>query len=64
MPEPSNKMEGRPWLGVQFDCCHVYARVYRDREGKLYVGRCPKCFRTVRFQVGEGGSGQRFWRVR
>jgi hypothetical protein len=54
---------GRPFLGVQFDCCRVYARVYRDADGSHYVGRCPRCMRPVRFRVGEGGSGQRFWRV-
>lgn len=53
---------GRPFLGVQFECCGVYARVYRD--GDHYRGRCPKCMRTVQFRVGEGGTGQRFWRVR
>jgi hypothetical protein len=62
--EDGSGAQGRPYLGVQFDCCGTYARVYRDRDGKQYSGRCPKCLRPVRFQVGAEGSAQRFWRVR
>ena len=48
--------EKRPFLGVQFDCCGAYARVYRNKEGTAYVGRCPRCMRSVSFQVGDGES--------
>ena len=56
--------EGRPYLGVQFECCNVYTRIYRNKAGTAYVGRCPRCFRPARFKVGTEGSGQRFWRAK
>ena len=57
-------MEQRKYIGIQFDCCGVYARIYQNKEGTAYVGRCPRCLRTVRVKIGEGGTGQRFFRGR
>jgi len=54
---------GRPWLMVLFSCSNVYTRVYRDRSGRHYDARCPRCLRTMRIRVGEGGSDQRAFRV-
>ncbi|MEN1681471.1 MAG: hypothetical protein AAGJ46_17965 [Planctomycetota bacterium] len=51
----------RPYLGVTFECCGVYTRVYRNRAGDAYEGRCPKCVRPVRFAIGEGGTSNRFF---
>lgn len=53
----------RPWLGLYFRCTGQYARAYRNAEGTAYLGRCPKCGKTVRFVVGEGGSNERMFRV-
>ncbi len=56
-------MEKRKYLGIQFDCCGVYARIYQNKEGTAYIGRCPKCLRTVRIKIGEGGTTNRFFRA-
>mgnify|MGYP004103903895 CR=1 FL=1 len=53
----------RSFLGIMFDCCSVYNRVYINRAGTAYEGRCPRCRRSVRFVVGSGGSDKRMWRV-
>jgi len=55
---------GRPFLSVQFACCSVYQRIYRDPDGTHYRGRCPKCGKAVTFAVGDGGTSSRFFVVR
>lgn len=52
---------GRPFVGVQFDCCSVYSRVYINRQGTAYVGNCPRCGRRVELKIGPGGSDSRFF---
>ena len=59
-----NKREPRPFLGIWFDCCGVYGRIYKNKEGTAYVGRCPRCLRPVRARVGSEGTNQRFFRGR
>ena len=64
MPEGQTlpeKKEQRKFIGVKFNCCGVYVRVYINKEGTAYEGRCPKCFRSVKFKVGEGGTDHRFF---
>ncbi len=56
--------QGRPFLSVQFACCSVYQRVYRDPDGRHYTGPCPRCGKSVRFAVGEGGTSSRAFIVR
>ncbi|MDD3593414.1 MAG: hypothetical protein PHX18_02185 [Candidatus Gastranaerophilales bacterium] len=58
-----SEFRGRKYLGIQFDCCGVYSRIYQNKEGSAYVGRCPGCLRTVRIKIGEGGTSARFFRV-
>ncbi len=51
----------RPWVGIRFDCCNVYTRVYRNQEGTSYLGYCPRCLRRVKLRVGSGGTSSRFF---
>lgn len=55
----------RPFLGIYCTACRVYFRIYLDREGKRYQGRCPKCLRRVRAGVDpERGLRRRFFIAR
>lgn len=54
-------LRGRPWLAVQWKCCSTYSRIYRNKAGTLYEGRCPKCSRPVSVRVGPGGTSNRFF---
>lgn len=49
------------WLGIWFRCCHVYGRLYKDRSGMRYRGRCPGCGAEVSARVGSDGTSQRFF---
>ncbi len=55
--------EKRQFLGIMFECCHVYGRIYKNKEGTAYEGRCPKCFKHVSVRVGEGGTSNRFFKA-
>jgi hypothetical protein len=60
---PSAPHLHRPFIGVLFRCCNVYARAYRSPGGVVYEGRCPRCGRSVRATVGPGGVDQRFFQA-
>jgi hypothetical protein len=49
------------YLGIMFQCCSVYSRIYKNKEGNAYVGRCPCCMRQIKIAIGEGGTERRFF---
>jgi len=57
----SPSFRGRPWLAVQWKCCSVYSRIYRNKAGTMYEGKCPKCGSPVSAKVGPGGTSKRFF---
>ncbi|MCK4858430.1 MAG: hypothetical protein KAT58_10705 [candidate division Zixibacteria bacterium] len=57
------KKPERPYIGVIFKCCHIYSRVYLNKQGTAYVGRCPKCARQFRIKVSPHGSHDRFFEL-
>lgn len=44
------------FVGVMFTCCGVYGRVYKNKEGTAYVGRCPKCLKSIRMKIGKADA--------
>ena len=57
----AKKAGSRRYICVLFECCSVYIRIYRDRNGSAYIGRCPRCLRQVRVKIGQGGTDTRFF---
>ena len=56
-------LRGRPWLAIHWKCCKVYSRVYRNAQGTMYQGRCPRCGREAKVHVGPGGTASRFFQA-
>lgn len=61
---PAGSAAPRPYIGVHFDCCGVYVRIYRAPGADRYVGRCPCCGARVTAQVGSDGTTQRIFHAR
>jgi hypothetical protein len=54
----------RPWIGIHFECCGVYSRVYRRPEEPQYVGKCPSCGRALRVLVRADGVKAKIFRAK
>jgi hypothetical protein len=57
-------LAARKFVGVKFECCATYARIYINREETAYVGNCPRCAKQLRLRIGPGGTDSRFFTVR
>jgi len=63
MSEENNGSK-RKFLGVFFSCCHVYGRLYQNKQGTAYVGRCPSCLRSIKVPIDPNsskGTNRRFF---
>lgn len=52
----------KPFVGVHFRCCNVYARIYLNAAGTAFVGWCPRCARKkAEITVSASGSSTPFF---
>ncbi|NIQ03464.1 MAG: hypothetical protein GWM98_26405 [Nitrospinaceae bacterium] len=54
----------KKFLGILFECCNVYRRIYLNPEKNAYEGRCPRCATPVKILIGAQGTDSRFFRAR
>ena len=62
--ENTDNKPKRKFLGVYSSCCHVYGRLYQNKQGTAYVGRCPRCMRNIRVPIdsnSSNGTSRRFF---
>lgn len=57
----SEEKKSSNYLGIMFKCCNVYGRIYKNKEGTAYTGRCPRCMKILKVPVGENGTNRRFF---
>lgn len=62
-PLPQQNSGVRRHLGVHFACCDVYHRVYVNHDQTAYCGHCPRCARSIRFEIGPGGTDARIFQA-
>ena len=55
------RREPRKFLGVHFECCGVYQRIYLNKAKTAFVGWCPRCARRVEITVSPTGTTDRFF---
>jgi len=60
VPNDRAKKKGK-FLGIHFQCCNVYRRIYLNKEKNAYEGHCPLCGRSIKVAIGPGGTDTRFF---
>lgn len=64
-PQDANAQRGRKFIGVKFECCGVYSRIYYNDQKQGYFGYCPLCHRRVNVRVDpEKGIDARFFNLK
>jgi len=54
------KERNRQFVGIIFDCCRKYGRLYVNDDGTAFEGHCPRCYRKVRVPIAEDGVAATF----
>jgi hypothetical protein len=58
---PANQK--KPFIGVFWECCKIYSRIYLNKKETAYVGWCPRCAKRVQLNLSPIGSKSRFFTV-
>lgn len=59
------KNVGKKFIGVHFECCGLYTRIYYNEKENAYKGNCPLCRRPVNVKVDpQTGVEARFFKAK
>jgi len=53
----------RQYVGITFNCCNVYTRIYINKKRDAFVGWCPKCAKNVTIKISPDGEDSQFFEV-
>ncbi len=59
-----NPQKDKTFIGILFECCNVYRRIYVNKESNAYEGRCPLCYGKIKVAIGPHGTDQRIFKAR
>jgi hypothetical protein len=62
--ENAEDKSGRPFVGIHFECCNIYSRIYINKMKTAYVGWCPKCGAKIEISIDPNGTDDRFFSAR
>ena len=54
----------KKFIGILFECCNIYRRIYISKEKNSYEGTCPKCNSEITVKIGPDGTDTRFFSAR
>ena len=57
-------IQKKKFIGILFECCNVYRRIYINKEKNAYAGACPRCNSEVKVMIGPDGTDTRFFSAR
>ncbi len=57
-------LKDKKYIGILFECCNVYRRIYINKDGNAYEGRCHLCYGKVKVLIGPNGTDQRIFKAR
>ncbi|NIQ02958.1 MAG: hypothetical protein GWM98_08940 [Nitrospinaceae bacterium] len=59
-----NRRKKNKFIGILFECCNVYRRIYINKDETAYEGRCPRCYGKVKVLIAPDGTEQRIFTAR
>jgi len=61
---PKQRDDQRRFIGVQFDCCRTYSRIYINPLRTEFIGHCPRCGKQICIKVSPDGTDASFFTAR
>ncbi|SCA58499.1 Uncharacterized protein AB751O23_AD_00150 [Chlamydiales bacterium SCGC AB-751-O23] len=59
--EQSGLSRDNKFISIYWKCCHAFSRMYKNKDGSIYQGKCPKCGSYCSVPVGPNGTKQRIF---